>query len=355
MQTSTINLSTNPSLMEQIVPHTTQMHPDYLDNLHPGYRFCPTDAELICYYLKQKIETGEHPKCRIYEVNLYHHTPEQLTRNYRGCEGKWYFLTSRERKYEKGDVPNRRTGDFGYWKTTQKYTSVYDDVIRGRVVGRRRSLAYHDEKGLKTPWLMHEYTTDDPNLPVGSGQYCNKVLTDWVLCTIYKKKNSKRVEAHQVFAREEVENHSMLIPPNSSQFSHAASCSTSINPHANYVPQSPIFYHSMSTPTNSFQFSNGASTSTSFEPHTHHVAPPPPYTSLLTSRGVRLDASQDTSQQNHSTLIATKSFQFSDGDSGSISVKSLADVPMDDEDNLDDFDVSQWISIEELMNPQFEP
>ncbi|KAI3823906.1 hypothetical protein L1987_05351 [Smallanthus sonchifolius] len=246
MQASTINLSTNPSLMEPIVPHTSQMQPDYLDNLLPGYRFCPTDSELILYYLKQKIETGEHPKCRIYEVNLYNHSPEQLTR-------------------------------------------------------RRRSLAYYDEKGLKTPFLMHEYTMDDPNLPIQSGQYGNKVLTDWVLCTIYKKKSSNRVEApHHVFAREEGEyqqNHSI------------------------------------------FQFSNGASSSTSFEPHTHHVAPPPAYTSLLSSRGVRLDASEDLSQQNQSMLIATKSFQFADGASSSISVESPADVPVDDGDNLD-FDVS---------------
>ncbi|KAM0054336.1 putative transcription factor NAM family [Helianthus debilis subsp. tardiflorus] len=163
--------------MEEIVPYAHQEQPDYVDNLLPGYRFCPTDSELILYYLKPKIQTGERPKCRIYEVNLYSHSPEELTNQYRPCDDKWYFFTPRERKYEKGKVPNRRTGNFGYWKATQKYTYVYHrySATGPRVVGTRRSLDYRDEKGCKTAWLMQEYATNHPNLPIGSGQGGNKV------------------------------------------------------------------------------------------------------------------------------------------------------------------------------------
>ncbi|KAK9064230.1 hypothetical protein SSX86_015610 [Deinandra increscens subsp. villosa] len=190
-----------------IVPRS---HPDYLDNLLPGYRFCPTDQELILYYLKRQIETGERPASRIHEVNLYNYSPEQLTTEYRPCDDKWYFLTSRERKYQKGDVPNRRTRDFGFWKMTQKFTKVYRDETRREVIGRKGSLAFYDEKGCKTSWLMHEYTMDDPNFPVGSRKNDKKVLTDWVLCTIYKKKNSNKMEAP---------NHQVSIATNILQFS----------------------------------------------------------------------------------------------------------------------------------------
>lgn len=55
-----------------------QAEGDYVDNLQPGYRFCPTDAEIIVYYLKRKIDTGEHPQSRLYEVNIYDHDPQDL-------------------------------------------------------------------------------------------------------------------------------------------------------------------------------------------------------------------------------------------------------------------------------------
>lgn len=65
--------------MEQILPYPHHLNdPDYLDSLLPGYRFCPTDLEIIVYYLKQRIETREHPPCRLYEVNIYNHDPDEL-------------------------------------------------------------------------------------------------------------------------------------------------------------------------------------------------------------------------------------------------------------------------------------
>ncbi|KAI3715803.1 hypothetical protein L6452_22790 [Arctium lappa] len=132
---------------------------DYAVKLHPGYKFIPSDSDLIVHYLKPKIETGTHPPCRLHEVYLYDHHPQQLA----------------ERKYPRGSRPNRSTKEFGTWKATQKYTIVYDDNNRKQMVGYKTNLAFYDDKGDKTPWLMHEYTTDDPNLPIGSGQNGNKV------------------------------------------------------------------------------------------------------------------------------------------------------------------------------------
>ena len=91
-----------------------------------------------------------------------------ITANHRHCEDKWYFLTPRDRKYPNGTRPNRRIkNNFGYWKASTKDREICDDVT-GEIVGRRRSLAYYDECSRKTPWLMHEYINNDPNIPVGS-------------------------------------------------------------------------------------------------------------------------------------------------------------------------------------------
>ncbi|KAF5812045.1 putative transcription factor NAM family [Helianthus annuus] len=186
---------------QQIVPYIQQELCDYDDALEPGYRFRPTDAELLVYYLKRKIELGEQPRCRIYDVHVYNHHPNELTERYRSCEGIWYFFTMRERKHPKGTRVNRRTKDFGYWKSTQK-GEVYDFVAR-RVVGKKRSLAYHDEKDRKTEWLMYEYTCNDPNLPNGS--HSNET-TDWVLCKIYKKASTRNVNHNNQPTDQQVEN-----------------------------------------------------------------------------------------------------------------------------------------------------
>ncbi|KAI3800356.1 hypothetical protein L1987_28446 [Smallanthus sonchifolius] len=168
---------------QQIVPYT---HLDYVDTLEPGYRFCPTDLELIVYYLKRKIELGEHPKGRLYDVNVYDHHPIQLTGCYPSCDDKWYFFTMREPKYAKGTRVNRRTKDFGHWRSSQTDATVYDFATR-RGVGKKRLLAFHDEKNRKTSWLMHEYTYNRPNLP--SGSHVNK---------IYKKVSTRIVKNNQM-------------------------------------------------------------------------------------------------------------------------------------------------------------
>ncbi|GKC44306.1 NAC domain-containing protein, partial [Tanacetum coccineum] len=174
---------------------------DYADSLNPGYRFCPTDSEIIVYYLQPKIETGEqHPKCRYYIADFYGDTPDNLAANHRHCEYKWYFLTSRDRKYPNGNRPNRRIKNFGFWKATTKDKVICEDVT-GEIVGRRKSLAYYDKYSRKTPWLMHEYINNNPNIPTGSRSDDMMKLSDWVLAKIYKKdenQNDNNNGAYQV-------------------------------------------------------------------------------------------------------------------------------------------------------------
>ncbi|GKB00790.1 NAC domain-containing protein [Tanacetum coccineum] len=174
---------------------------DYADSLNPGYRFCPTDSEIIVYYLQPKIETGEqHPKCRYYIADFYGDTPDNLAANHRHCEYKWYFLTSRDRKYPNGNRPNRRIKNFGFWKATTKDKVICDDVT-GEIVGRRKSLAYYDKYSRKTPWLMHEHINNNPNIPTGSRSDDMMKLSDWVLAKIYKKdenQNDNNNAAYQV-------------------------------------------------------------------------------------------------------------------------------------------------------------
>nr|XP_043639566.1 NAC domain-containing protein 1-like [Erigeron canadensis] len=155
---------------------------DYASSLGPGYRFCPTDSELIVYYLKPKIERQIHPRfARFYDVNIYDYHPKELAAKYAGCEDKWYFLTRRQPKYANGKRPNRQTKDEGTWRASQCYTQVLAEDSDGGVVGFKRSLAYFEHHVKKTDWLMHEYTITDDNK-----------MNDCALYKIYKKESKKK-------------------------------------------------------------------------------------------------------------------------------------------------------------------
>ncbi|GJV63719.1 NAC domain-containing protein [Tanacetum coccineum] len=203
---------------QEIIRFNNQEEHDYADTLEPGYRFCPTDSELIVYYLKPKIETGkQHPRCRYYEVNIYDSSPDELTAKpeYRSCENKWYFLTWTEQKHPNGIRPNRQTRNGGTWKASQACAPVQD--VTERVVGSKLSLVYLDEKKRKTPWLMQEYTTKNPNIPKENRKHNSdkNKMTDWVLCKIYKKVPNQNANKNLVVKKEAIveQNHQLEDEP----------------------------------------------------------------------------------------------------------------------------------------------
>ncbi|CAH9105964.1 unnamed protein product [Cuscuta epithymum] len=173
-------------------------------NLPPGYCFRPTDKELILEYLKKKILDKELPPNRIVEVELYKHTPEQLSANNAMVgENEWYFFTSREKKYPNGSRPKRAAGSAepgstnGYWKATGKDRTIQDG---GKTIGFKKCLVFYEGKpsnGKKTSWLMHEYRVDAPKSTNAGGNYPRMMLDKWVLCKIYKKTLSGKKDANK--------------------------------------------------------------------------------------------------------------------------------------------------------------
>ena len=51
----------------------------YMNSLPPGYRFQPTDEELV-YYLTEKVLGRPLPIVPIRDINLYNYNPQQLSR-----------------------------------------------------------------------------------------------------------------------------------------------------------------------------------------------------------------------------------------------------------------------------------
>ncbi|ERN11564.1 hypothetical protein AMTR_s00022p00160350 [Amborella trichopoda] len=127
--------------------------------LPPGFRFHPTDEELIMFYLATKVfnPSGSTP-VSIAEVDLNRCEPWELPEIAKMGEKEWYFFSLRDRKYPTGHRTNRAT-DAGYWKATGKDREIHS-ATNGVLVGMKKTLVFYRgraPKGQKTNWVMHEY------------------------------------------------------------------------------------------------------------------------------------------------------------------------------------------------------
>ncbi|KAK4486708.1 hypothetical protein RD792_006768 [Penstemon davidsonii] len=178
-------------------------------SLPPGFRFYPTDEELLVQYLCKKV-AGHHFSMQIIgDIDLYKFDPWDLPSKALFGEKEWYFFTPRDRKYPNGSRPNRVAGS-GYWKATGT-----DKIIttEGRKVGIKKALVFYigkAPKGTKTNWIMHEYRLSQPSSQNGSSR-----LDDWVLCRIYKKNSSGQKPSISISSRQ------------SKEYSHGSSSSCS--------------------------------------------------------------------------------------------------------------------------------
>ncbi|BAF22948.1 NAC domain-containing protein 14 isoform X2 [Oryza sativa Japonica Group] len=162
-----------------------------LKKLPLGFRFHPTDEELVRHYLKGKItgqirsEADVIPEIDVCKCEPWDLPDKSLIRS---DDPEWFFFAPKDRKYPNGSRSNRAT-EAGYWKATGK-----DRVIRSKgdkkkqqVIGMKKTLVFHRgraPKGERTGWIMHEYRTTEPEFESGEqGGY--------VLYRLFRKQEEK--------------------------------------------------------------------------------------------------------------------------------------------------------------------
>ncbi|XP_062188574.1 NAC transcription factor NAM-B2-like [Phragmites australis] len=189
-------------------PPQQQQQPGSAPHLPPGFRFHPTDEELVVHYLKKKAASIPLPVTIIAEVDLYKFDPWELPEKASFGEKEWYFFSPRDRKYPNGARPNRAATS-GYWKATGTDKPILSSGGSREKVGVKKALVFYrgkPPKGLKTNWIMHEYRLTDassstsssrPPPVTGGGKATSLRLDDWVLCRIYKKSNKLGVGDQQ--------------------------------------------------------------------------------------------------------------------------------------------------------------
>ncbi|KAL8210626.1 hypothetical protein R6Q57_005063 [Mikania cordata] len=186
--------------------------PATASSLAPGFRFHPTDEELVRYYLRRKICGKPFRFDAISDVDVYKVEPWDLPglSRLKTRDLEWYFFSVLDKKYGNGSRTNRAT-DRGYWKTTGKDRSVYH---RSQLVGMKKTLVYHigrAPKGERTNWVMHEYRLIDQEL-----DRAGIVQDASVLCRIFLKSGSgpKNGEKYGApFVEEEWEDDELAMVP----------------------------------------------------------------------------------------------------------------------------------------------
>ncbi|XP_057521229.1 putative NAC domain-containing protein 94 [Amaranthus tricolor] len=179
------------------------------DVIMPGFRFHPTDEELVGFYLKRKILQQNLPIELIKQVDIYKYDPWDLPKLASTGEKEWYFYCPRDRKYRNSTRPNRVTCA-GFWKATGTDRPIYSSD-GAKCIGLKKSLVFYRgraAKGIKTDWMMHEFRLPSlsDNAPPPKKFYDKSfpASDSWAICRIFKKTNSTAQRALS---------HSWVSPP----------------------------------------------------------------------------------------------------------------------------------------------
>ncbi|XP_039157971.1 uncharacterized protein LOC104419846 isoform X2 [Eucalyptus grandis] len=164
---------------------------EHIDCFLPvGYRFRPTDEELINHFLRRHVLGYRDDPCIIPETPFVHKfDPWHLPRLFRersivrSKEAEWWFLSRLLFKTQKNSKYDRQTPS-GHWKTTGQEKKI-NAKSTNRLIGTMRNLVFIENEGSsakETVWVMHEYCLHD-------NYGANFLDQKFVLCRLINKRD----------------------------------------------------------------------------------------------------------------------------------------------------------------------
>ncbi|KAL0887353.1 hypothetical protein Bca101_011336 [Brassica carinata] len=160
-----------------------------------GFRFYPTEDELIAFYLRNQLEgrSGDTVHRVIPVLDVFEVEPSLLPNisgeRCRGDAEQWFFFVPRQEREARGGRPSRTTGS-GYWKATGSPGPVFSKD--NRMIGVKKTMVFYIGKapiGRKTKWKMNEYKAIDKTFNVSK---IPKLRHEFSLCRVYITTGSSR-------------------------------------------------------------------------------------------------------------------------------------------------------------------
>ncbi|XP_052195340.1 NAC domain-containing protein 83 [Diospyros lotus] len=167
-----------------------------------GFRFHPTDEELVMHYLKPKVLSLPLPAQVIPDLDVFHTYPWDLPGDPRE---KRYFFCKRRRNNYYGNGWNGIINGGGYWKVKGKEKYVLGGGSK-QAVGVKKSLVFRHcfcgRQSTNYYWVMQEYrllASSQTTLPLSAALNLRKLMQlgvgmeeDWVVCCIFQKKKKPK-------------------------------------------------------------------------------------------------------------------------------------------------------------------
>ncbi|XWS30542.1 hypothetical protein CRYUN_Cryun24cG0126700 [Craigia yunnanensis] len=161
-----------------------------------GYRFHPTDEELVVHYLKRKALSLPLPASVIPEFDVFQTDPWSLPGDLK--ENRYFFSN---RYGNDSNNKCKRVAGSGYWKPIGKEKPILASGSN-HVVGMRKALIFCEGKRsneTKTRWLLHQYRLVGSVATLDSTQMSKRELFgDWLVFRVFQRK--RKVKKHGVIS-----------------------------------------------------------------------------------------------------------------------------------------------------------
>ncbi|KAG6770135.1 hypothetical protein POTOM_025805 [Populus tomentosa] len=171
-----------------------------------GWRFNPSDIELLDYYLHaRKYGGGAICEGIFGDFDLYKYDPQNLPQDkvHRHCNGRMYIFTPIYRLHINRARKGKQNTPNGHWKMNSSPIPFMENND-GETIGTRSSLVFFDKDKRKTCWLMSKEDRLDTTTTK------NRWSHDYVAHTIgFDEFNSEPKRCHDQVLSNNKENHSM--------------------------------------------------------------------------------------------------------------------------------------------------
>ncbi|VAH00853.1 unnamed protein product [Triticum turgidum subsp. durum] len=171
-----------------------------------GYRFYPTEEELVRFYLRHKLDGSRRADIErvIPVVDVFSLDPWQIPEVHRGACARhgepWFYFCARQDQVARGGRPSRLTPS-GYWKVEGSPGLVYS--ADGCPVGTKKTMVFYRgrrQAAANTKWRMKEYRAldeedgadADADVAAPAPNPVFKVRSEFSLCRLYTSSRNLR-------------------------------------------------------------------------------------------------------------------------------------------------------------------